>query len=220
MVLLVLHRRLPRSTSASALRNRQPTMTRLPTELRQRQIADSALTLLASDGSRGFTTAAVARAVGVSEATLFRHFTNMDAILDAAVTALEQLLFPADLDDGSEDALVALHAFLQRRAALLRKRPGVMRILFSDEIGRTGSPETARRVAALRRRSRAIVRGCLERAAAQGTVRQDLTVAELVSVAHGMILSLVFNIDGPASGGFESAWTTFLRLVQSGGVDS
>lgn len=196
-------------------------MARLPSEVRKRQIADAALMLLARDGVRGFSTAALAQAVEVSDAALFRHFPNLPAILDAAVTRLELLLFPEDVPASARTPLLALYAFLQRRAAMLREHPGVLRILFSDELGRAGKPETAKRVVVLRRRSLAKVSGYLQQAIDQGLVRNDLTIKELVAIVHGMILTLVFDVDGTlVPGGFESAWSTFVRLVRSEGVSA
>ncbi|MCA9629445.1 MAG: TetR/AcrR family transcriptional regulator, partial [Myxococcales bacterium] len=180
-------------------------MSRLSSSVRKRAIAQAALTLLARDGVGGFTTSTLARRVGVSEAALFRHFPNLDAILDAAVTELEILLFPEDAAPDEGAPLDDLRSLLGRRAAMLRDRPGVLRILFSHELGRAGTPRTAQRVVALRRRSMAQLTSYLQRAVDDGLVREDVTVKELVSIVYGMILSLVFDVDRAVPGGFESA---------------
>lgn len=174
--------------------------------------------LLARDGVGGFTTSTLARAVGVSEAALFRHFPNLDAILDAAVTELQTLLFPKDAARDAGAPLDDLRSFLQGRAAILRDRPGVLRVLFSDELGRAANEETAQRVVALRRRSMDKLSSYLQQAVDDGLVRDDITVNELVAIVYGLMLSLVFDVDREMSGGFERAWMTFVRLVRNEGV--
>jgi AcrR family transcriptional regulator len=193
-------------------------MSRQPGKVRKRQIAEAALMLLARDGVSGFTTANLALAVGMSDAALFRHFPNLNAILDAAVTELEILLFPEDAARDEDASLEGLHTFLQRRARILRERPGVLRILFSNELGRAGNSETEQRVLALRRRSQAKVSSYLRQAIDEGLVRDDFTIKELVSIVHGLFLALIFSVERGVSGGFESSWGTFLRLVRKQGV--
>lgn len=53
---------------------------------RRKEIVEATLELLAAQGPRAWTTAALAERVGVSEATLFRHFPSKGDILVAAVT--------------------------------------------------------------------------------------------------------------------------------------
>jgi AcrR family transcriptional regulator len=53
---------------------------------RRAQIGAATLAILAEDGLHAWTTAALARRVGVSEASLFRHFRDKDEILVSAVS--------------------------------------------------------------------------------------------------------------------------------------
>lgn len=54
-------------------------------ERRRREIVDATLAILAEEGMHAWTTAALADRVGVSEATLFKHFDSKDDILSAAL---------------------------------------------------------------------------------------------------------------------------------------
>ncbi len=52
---------------------------------RRRQIVDATIAIIAEQGLVAWKTAELARRVGVSEPTLFRHFANKEEILSAAV---------------------------------------------------------------------------------------------------------------------------------------
>lgn len=58
---------------------------RMAQSARQDMIIDHATRLFAERGYHGLTTSALARAVGVSEALLFQHFPNKDAIFRAVI---------------------------------------------------------------------------------------------------------------------------------------
>jgi AcrR family transcriptional regulator len=54
-------------------------------EERRREIVEATLAILAEEGMHAWTTSALAGRVGVSEATLFKHFDSKDEILSAAL---------------------------------------------------------------------------------------------------------------------------------------
>jgi len=64
-------------------------MARLTHERRHRQILDTAIKVFAESGFRGTTTKQLAKAAGVSEATIFLHFPSKDALYEEI---LEELL--------------------------------------------------------------------------------------------------------------------------------
>ncbi|MFG2052464.1 TetR/AcrR family transcriptional regulator [Micromonospora sp. NPDC048930] len=112
-------------TDTAAPRRRAPG---LSPEQRRAMIVRAALPLLATHGA-ALTTAQVARAAGIGEATVFRVFADKDALLDACVaealrpdTALAELAaIPLDqpLADRLAAAAAALLAHLERLGAVL-----------------------------------------------------------------------------------------------------
>ena len=66
---------------------------RQPTEVRKHQIARAAQELIARDGLAKFTTAAIARTVGISEGALFRHVKNKEEIIKLVIDEIEETLF-------------------------------------------------------------------------------------------------------------------------------
>ena len=59
---------------------------RLSQEERRNQIIEVAIALFAGKGFKGATTRAIAKAAGVSEAIIFRHFATKEDLYDAIIT--------------------------------------------------------------------------------------------------------------------------------------
>ena len=167
---------------------------------RRREIAEAALRVIASQGLRRFTSAALAAEVGVTDGALFRHFPTKDAIVLAAIDRVEELLFegfpPAD-----EDPIDRLGAFFLRRVEVIRGHPGVSRLVVSDELAHAAPPEGVARVAAFRRRSLSFVRGCLAEAERLGALAPGLLAADAAVVVLGAILAVGHGAAGPAGVG-------------------
>lgn len=173
-----------------------PARSRRPAADRRRQIADAALRVIAADGLGRFTALAIAREVGVSDAALFRHFASKDAIVDAAVDRLEELLFEGFPPPG-DDPLERLGAFFRRRVEVIRSSPGSSRIVATDELARAGSLRAAARVASFRARSQGFVRECLAGAARRRLLAPGLGVEEAAVVVVGALLALAHAQTAP-----------------------
>lgn len=73
-----------RASTAETTRQKRPYRSH---EERRREIMDATLTILVEEGAHAWTTAALAARAGVSEATLFKHFSNKEEILIATFQA-------------------------------------------------------------------------------------------------------------------------------------
>jgi AcrR family transcriptional regulator len=99
----------------SAVRSSDETRTRIFAAARQ---------LIAKKGRRGTTTREIAELAGVNEATLFRHFGNKDALIEACVMhycpAGDLREFLPKLSGNIEDDLRAISKLLTERMESLR----------------------------------------------------------------------------------------------------
>jgi AcrR family transcriptional regulator len=106
---------------------------RLPGEERRRLIIDAAAELFSKHGLKGTTTREVAKAVGVSEATVFKHFASKEQLYAAIIETKSQtqqvLGVIGPLADAHDDA-----ALLRTLATELIERtqsdPTLMRLMF------------------------------------------------------------------------------------------
>ncbi len=189
------------------------TRVRRSAEERREQIADAALRLLAEGGAQRLTAVELGRAVGLRDASLFRHFASKEAIVEAAIARFEAWL-AGSLERTETDPLDRLRAFFVHRQALLRARPEILRLAFDDRLEEVAGPEGAARMRRVMARSRGFLRGCLEAAQEAGRVRTDVPIDVLqwsvMGVMRGAALSAA---DGAETTDIEAVWAGVERLV-------
>ena len=137
---------------------------RQPTEERRRQIADAALKVIAERGLGRFTTQAIAAEIGVTDATLFRHFASKEDIVLAALDRVEERLF-AGFPPEDPDPLVRLERFFRFRASLVAANPVIARLAFSEELPHAAGPRGAQQVESWKQRSLDFIVSCVDEAA-------------------------------------------------------
>ena len=115
------------------LRNSKMTKKRLSQEERRNQIIEVAIALFAGKGFKGATTRAIAKAAGVSEAIIFRHFATKEDLYDAIIAyTLDKRRMLWEQEESPQDSqdLEALlknfaHAYIQRN----RQDPTFIRLM-------------------------------------------------------------------------------------------
>ena len=116
---------------------------RVSGEERRRQIIEAATTLFSRKGFRGTTTREIARAVGVSDAMLFKHFATKEelyaAIIEAKAQTQQVLGVIGPLAEAHDDV-----GLLRTLATELIERtqsdPTLMRLLFFSALDASESP--------------------------------------------------------------------------------
>jgi AcrR family transcriptional regulator len=198
-----------------------PAPRRKPAEDRRREIADAALRVVAAGGLGRFTSLAIAREVGVSDAALFRHFPSKDAIVDAAIDRVEEILFEG-FPPQADDPVERLGAFFRRRVQAVRAHPGVSRLVATDELGKAGSAAAAERVAGFRRRSTAFVRRCLEEAERGRLLAPGVHVEEASVIVLGSLLALAHASTAPPAAAIPTiaprVWSALDSLLRGRGA--
>lgn len=165
-------------------------MIRLPSDVRRRQIANAALKVITEQGLGSFTAAAVAARIGVTDGSLFRHFSTKDEIVLATLAHAEELLFDGFPPDGALP-LERLELFFHKFAA-----SGVARLAFSDELLHAAGPAGVARVEAWRARLHSFVIGCLDEARVLGHVPASLQSRPTALIALGTLVALSWQTKG------------------------
>lgn len=111
---------------------------KLSTEIRREQIAQSALKLIAANGARGLTTAAIAKDTGMSEANIYRHFRSKDEIISEAVDSIgrglrENIEGLMSMDD-TASPLEKMKKLFMLHISYVENNEGIPRLVFSEEI--------------------------------------------------------------------------------------
>ncbi len=170
--------------------------TRRASPVRQTELVDAALQIIATQGIAALSTRSLATAVGLSSGAIFRHFASLAALLDAVVARVEVVLdqtFPPD----ALEPLERLAAFIEARASAVGGQRGIARLMLSDQFSLALPPGGAERLAACVRKTRGFVERCLIDAQASGRVRRDIPVASLAPIVMGTVQMLALAPGSP-----------------------
>jgi AcrR family transcriptional regulator len=189
---------------------------RKPAGDRRREIADAALRVIAVEGLGRFTAVAIAREVGLTDGALFRHFPSKEAIVDAAIDRVEELLFEGH-PPAADDPIDRLGAFFRARVAVIRDNPGISPLLMSDELAKAASADGVKRVADMRRRSTGFVRSCIAEAERRKALAAGLRAEEASVVVLGSLLALAHSatvVAEPVSTVAPRVWIALEKLLR------
>jgi AcrR family transcriptional regulator len=190
------------------------------TELRQTQIADAALKVIAESGLGRFTAAEIAKEVGISDGGLFRHFPNKEAIVMAAIERADELLFAQLPTD--KDPLMRLREFFFQRVSQLQGRAGIARILFSDQLAQAAGPAGVNKVKEIKQQSFAFIHSCLVEARKAGILREGTTLEDFILILQGTALGFAFLDSARPMESFNKSrlnrvWSLLEGLIRKGG---
>ena len=192
--------------------------TRKPAPERRKQIADAAIKIIGERGLREFTAAQLAREIGITDATIFRHFKDMNEVKLAALDRIHDLL-DAPAGPVSPNPLVRLEQFIRRRLHSIAVQPDLPSVIVSDQMSHALGDEGPLRVAALRNRGREFVRSCLRDAAQQGLIRSDIDIEATTILITGMVMGVLFAakdgaLTAPIAEMGERCWRTLESMLQ------
>ena len=171
---------------------------------------DEAARLFAAGGSAGMTTAALARASGVTEPILYRHFDSKERLLDALIAEVLRRIMSGlrEAAGGTGGPLETLERLCLSYPALARRLDVESRVIARALAERpTGAVRSA-----LRRHYEAyetLLAGLVRRAQAEGSLRRDVhpeTAAwHFIHAAVGYQLTLDLATPGRRRRGFAPA---------------
>jgi len=105
-------------------------------QVRKEQIAKAAMALIARQGMKGLSVAAVARKVGLVPSALYRHFKGKEEILEATLELIQDLIMEnvRTVRQESLSPLEQLKLLMRRHLKMVQEFQAIPRIVFSEEI--------------------------------------------------------------------------------------
>jgi AcrR family transcriptional regulator len=198
-----------------------PMTRKVETVVRQDQIANAALALIAQQGLRRTSVASVARRVGLVPSAIYRHYRGKDEMLNAVLELVRDRLHDnvRAVTTETPDALERLRRLLGLHASLLAKQPGILRVVFSEEVY-AGS--AARRTKVFRT-VKAYLKGIediIRQGQAANTVKRDLDPATTALMFLGLIqpaaiLSHMSGGEVDVARHVEQAWPVFAGAIRA-----
>ncbi len=107
---------------------------RKSTEIRQEQIKQAVLDIIFSDGLKNLSTRNLARQIGMSEGTIFRHFpTKQDIILSIIKDVQEEFIGSLRyIANSNKEPEQRLQEFICKTVEYLSNKKGITMLLFSE----------------------------------------------------------------------------------------
>jgi TetR/AcrR family transcriptional regulator len=169
-------------------------MDRKSAAVRKDEIVKAALALIARNGPGALTTGAIARAVGVSQAAVFRHFPNKSAIVFACVDWIGEQVRPALLAAAADPGTAEqrLRRVIQTMLIVSRRIPAMPTTMFSREL-HAEFPELKEMLRERRRGLHATIQALLEEGKAGGAFAPGLDCASAAYLLMGTVHSLLFR---------------------------
>ncbi len=169
---------------------------RRASEVRQIELVDAALHIIATRGIAELTTRSLALHVGLSSGAIFRHFASIEALLDAVVSRVEAVL-ESTYPPATLPPLERLERFVEARSTTVGNQLGILRLVLSEQFVLALPKGGSERLAACRRKTLAFVRRCLEEGQSRGEVRSDVEATPLSIIVMGTIQALALSTSTP-----------------------
>lgn len=175
-----------------------PSSVKQPTEVRQAGLVEAALALAAERNPATISTTDLARAVGITQGAVFRHFPSKEAIwlavMEWVTVQLMGRLREAAHGESGPDAnpLQALQAVFAAHVAFIVAHPGVPRVVFQElQHAREGALALA--VGGLMQQHRGLVLELLEKARARHLLAPQTDLAAAAALFLGAVQGLVMQ---------------------------
>lgn len=163
-------------------------------EERRKEVLDVTLRLASQIGPDRITTEAIAKAVGVSQAAIFRHFPRKDDIWTAVVDWIRNQLtgrwLQADVVELSPER--RLRSVVRSQLQLIHSNPGLPMILLSREL-HTRNPLLRRGIVSILESFNRHLRTILEEGKNSGELSPDLDVPRAASLIIALVQGLALR---------------------------
>lgn len=194
---------------------------RLSSKLRQEQILDITLEIIAENGLAGVNLSEIAQRVGVVPSALYRHFENKEALIDALLDRTHRALTEniKKITMKSSSSLENLRRLFLMHLELIIKYPGMPKLVFSDAAV-LGSSERKEKIFSIVKTYTDQLSAIVEKGQLEGDIISDILPAavafSMVSfVQHTALISNITEGKVDLSGQAEVAWGYVEKAIRN-----
>ena len=187
------------------------------TDVRQEQIAEAAMEMIAEGGLTALSMAGVAERVGIVPSAVYRHYKGKEAVLDAVLDLLRSRLLANVTAVRAEetDSLARLRVLFSRHMNMLTENPAFPHVVFAH----FSQTDNAERRSGLHDTMYAYLQEIIrivEEGQAEGDIRPDIpprtaAVMFIGLVLPGAMLSRLSGGDFDTAAHVGAAWPVFMR---------
>jgi AcrR family transcriptional regulator len=189
--------------------------------MRQKQIVEAAIEIIALQGIQSLTIKNLSSAVGLSEAGIYRHFKTKDEIVLSMLSSFEVIshfvLTETEKDDFS--SLEKVQKFLFDRYERFSENPLAARVMFSEEVFKNDQRFTDKMLSIMHQHGEAI-RNIINDGQKAGEIRDDISTKELFLIIFGSMRLLVTqwnmkNGDFDLKNEGAHLWESIIKMLKS-----
>lgn len=189
------------------------------TEVRRKQIINAARKLIIKHGSEHITVRGIAKAVGITEGAIYRHFRSKKDILYLLADDIEDDLI-GDLTRASahgNSSLEVLDSVLRSHLSAIEKRRGVSFQVIAEIIS-LGDKTLNKKISEIINKYIGCLADLLSRGVKSGEIREDINLEAAATLLFGMIQCLVnlwalSNYSFVPKEKYEPLWDIFRETV-------
>ena len=159
---------------------------------RQNEIINKAVELIANGGIQNLTIKNLAKAIGVSEPALYRHFANKYAILDAILESFREVAFEVLKNEEASggSSLDKIGHFINDRYNRAVSNPNMAKVMFSEEIFQD-DPRLAEKVLQIMHSHKESIHRIIKVGQEKGEIRDDFDSLALFRIIFGPVRLLI-----------------------------
>jgi len=194
---------------------------KLNTDVRQEQIIQAAMNLIASRGLKGLSMAALANRIGLVPSAIYRHFKSKNNIVDMVLDSIQEKLLTNIRITCKEtsESMDRLQRILKRHVEILRENRAIPRIIFTEDVF-SGNPKRKTKVYRIVNGYLGGLNKIIRDGQEKGQIRSDMDSKTIALMFLGMIQPgaiLWFLSDGKfdISKHSEKNWNVFREAIRA-----
>jgi len=194
---------------------------KLKTEVRQAQIIEAAMNLIASRGVKGLSMVALANRIGLVPSAIYRHFKSKNNIVDMVLDSIQEKLLTNIRITCKEtsESMDRLQRILKRHVETLRENRAIPRIIFTEDVF-SGNPKRKTKVYRIVNGYLGGLNKIIRDGQEKGQIRSDMDSKTIALMFLGMIQPgaiLWFLSDGKfdISKHSEKNWNVFREAIRA-----
>lgn len=163
---------------------------------RQVQILETSMELIANKGIQGFTIKNLAKAIGISEPAIYRHFESKTAILIAILDNFKEMVGKMSLlfENSELTAMGKIELMFYRMIEIFTEQPAIISVIFSEEIFKNDI-NLKNKIIEIHNLHQSNLESIIEKGQADGTIRNDIDKSTLALTFMGAFRLLVKRWD-------------------------
>jgi AcrR family transcriptional regulator len=156
---------------------------------RQKEIIEKAIKIIANDGIQNLTIKNLSKAVGVTEAALYRHYENKQSMLMTIIDHFEKFS-KTDTEKVPSSPIDAIKFFLMSRYDKFISNPELSKVMFSEALF-LNDKDISERMRLLIHGHRKELEALIDNGKKKGLIRNDIDTRSLFRMIVGSMRLLV-----------------------------